>query len=295
MKQTILDKIKRGSPGLPNRIVIAGPMGIGKTTLASKSPEPLFVCAEDGLTGFDHLERYTVDKLPELHELLDGLPSTKYKTVVIDTSDFLERIIARHLMENSRVSSIEEVGGGYGKGFTAIEEQMVAILSKLDHLRTNGIGSIILSHTHIKPYTTPDGVTYDRYELKGVKKSVGLLGEWADLVAFCTYEVFKTKKEGEKKEVAIGGERVMRCTWTPAWDAKNRLNLPDSVPMDWDALQAAIKDNSGATLKAKVKALFDSAKWQNGDKAKWEPFIAALDSKDGASLKLAIERLEKRQ
>lgn len=292
---SILDRIKRGNSNLPNRFVIAGPMGIGKTTLASKAPNPVFVCAEDGLTGFDHVPRFAIDSIPELHEFLDAIPTTGHKTVVIDTSDFLERIIAAGICKTNQVTSIEEVGGGWGKGYTAVEEEMVKIIAKLDQLRGKGIGSIILAHTHTKAYTNPEGVSYDRYELKGNKKTTGLLCEWADAVLFCTHEVFKVKEKGARQEKAIGGERVMHTSFSPAWDAKNRLNLPETLPLEWDALEQAIKENSPESLRAQVQKLFTTAKLDEKGKASWTKWLTGIDGISADKLKQAIVKLTEKQ
>lgn len=64
-----------------------------------------------------------------------------------------------------------------------------------------------------------------------------LVKEWADLLLFANYKTLAVAvdKDG-KKHKAQGGKRVMYTTHHPCWDAKNRLGLPDELPMDYAPL-----------------------------------------------------------
>ncbi len=297
---TLLSRIKRGNSELPNRILLAGPEGIGKSTFASKAPSPIFICSEDGLTGLEHVQRFVPESVPDLHSFLDDLllDQNGFKNVVTDTVDWMERLIHRHLCKIHDATGIEDVMKGFGKGYTAAEEELVKILAKLDQLRLKGVGSIQLSHVHIRPFNDPAGESWDRYEMKGNKKFTGVLREWNDACLFAVSEVFKTKSKGERRERTIDGGRVMKTVWNPAYDAKNRLNLPESIPFDMDAwanLTAAITENSTTTLKARVTSLFATAKMDEAKKVQWAKPIAGLDSMTVDRLKAAIEKLEAMQ
>jgi hypothetical protein len=290
----ILSKIKRGDSDLPPRIVLAGPEGIGKSTFGSKAPNPLFVSAEDGLTGLEHVARFTPTSLEELYAFLDAMAidSGGYKTLVLDTADWLERFVAAGMCKRDGQENIEAYG--YGKGFTLLEAEMVKILQKLDAIRLKKVIIIILSHVNIRTFTDPSGPSWDRYEMKGHKKITGLLREWPDACLFAIRQVFK-KKEKTGKETAIGGERVIHTTWSTAWDAKNRLNLPETLDLDWDAFAKAVKENSPAALREQVRKLFGTAKLEAAEKAKWDKWIATVDTQSPDKIKAAIEKLESHQ
>ena len=286
----ILSKIKRGDSELPPRIVLAGPEGIGKSTFASKAPNPLFIAAEDGLTGLEHVQRITPSTLDEFYSVLDTLAVNDggYKTVVIDTADWLERFVAAGICKRDNQDNIEAYG--YGKGYTLLEAEMVRVLQKLDVLRSKRIGIVILSHVNIRTFTDPSGPTWDRYEMKGHKKWTGLLREWPDACLFSVREVFK-KKEKTGREVAIGGDRVMHTVWSPAWDAKNRLNLPETLNLDWDEFQTAVQENSPAALRERAKKLFSTAKIEATDKPRWEKWFAGIENQSPDKVKTVIEKL----
>ena len=68
--------------------------------------------------------------------------------------------------------------------------------------------------------------------------------EWADAVLFANYRTLVKKDEvGFNKQVNRGittGERLLYTQETPAYLAKNRYNLPASLPLDWNAFANAL-------------------------------------------------------
>ena len=44
---------KNARSNAPDRIVVYGVEGVGKTTWAAQAPNPVFLCAEDGVRGLD--------------------------------------------------------------------------------------------------------------------------------------------------------------------------------------------------------------------------------------------------
>ena len=292
--KSILSRITQQQRQLPPRLLLAGPIGIGKTSFAAQAPDPLFICAEDGLLGMDHVQRFSPADLTDLNALLDGIAAeglTDFKTLVIDTFDWLERLIYDHVLKRDGKKNVEAYGG-YGKEQNVAEPEFLAILRKLDDIRVKySMGIIILSHVKIKEFHDPSGVSYDRYELKGSKKLIGVLAEWVDAYLFTVYEVFQTGGKDETK--TVGGERIIHTEWNPAWDAKNRLNLPSVIPLSYAAFVAEVEQNSTSALRQRALTLAGTAKWETPEKEavsrKYIKSAIALDLKD------AIKRLEEMQ
>ena len=80
-----------GKQELPPRICIFGSHGIGKSTLASVFPNPIFISTEDGIASLD------VTSFPRAESIDDVTTSIKtlikeehdFKTVVLDSVDWL--------------------------------------------------------------------------------------------------------------------------------------------------------------------------------------------------------------
>ncbi len=289
-----MEKIRKGPTSLPPRVLLSGPEGIGKTTWAGQAPNPLFLASEQGLTGFEHVDRLTPESLQEVYSLIEQLilDPRKYKTLVIDTADWLERIIYQAVCHRDGKKNIEDFG--YGKGYVVAESELVQILQRLDVLRIKQkMGIIILSHVAIKPFNDPGGASWHRYELKGNKSMTGILREWPDVCLFAVNEVHASKKDGRDR--AVAGERIVHTQWSPAWDAKNRLNLPPTLPLDYPAFAEAVEANSPANLRKKVSELYGNAKIAHADKEKWDKALANLDDLTPDKLQSAIEKLQSLQ
>lgn len=302
---SFLSKIKKGTADLPPRVVLSGPEGIGKSTFAANAPTPLFIAAEDGLTGLEQVDRFTPATFKELQDFLsevEGAPTVEFKTLAIDTADWLERLIQDHCCKRDSQKNIESYG--YGKGYKIVEPELVSLLAQLDRIRhKHRVGIIILSHVQIKTHTPPGSDPFDRYEMKGHKGFTGILREWPDFCGFAVYETFTTKDGNTKK--TIGGERIIHTTWAPGWDAKNRYNLPDPITLDRERGYSALLDliaNSRneakpeptkAELCDRVRTLAPLAQFPDEDgKKKFFTWLDTIDSAPVEEIKAGIRKLE---
>ena len=104
---------------------------------------------------------------------------------------------------------------------------------------------ILIAHTTIKRFDSPETEPFDRYQPKLQDRSNALIREWCDAVLFANYKTIVKKDDvGFNKTVARGistGERLLYTSERPAFMAKNRFNLPDSIPLSWEAFANAIK------------------------------------------------------
>lgn len=292
---SILQKIKRGGQEPPPRVVLCGPIGIGKTTFGSEAPTPLFISSEDGLYGFANVERFTPETFQDVLDLIDGLigeAKIAFQTIVIDSADWLERLIHSHICTRDAKANVESYG--YGKGYEIACGELVGLLAKLDALRhKHKVGIIFLSHIHIRTFNDPAGESWDRYEAKGNKKFAGLLMEWPDAVLFAVFEVFKTKASDGSKDKTIGGERIVHTQWSPAWDAKNRLNLPPTLPLSYQSFVDATKENAPdeiGKLREQFRGLIEAADMTDEERAKW---LKSLPTATADRIKAGIKKLTK--
>ena len=137
-----LSKIKKNAPK-PPRIIIYGPPGIGKTDLASKFPNPVFILTEDGLgtlevVGLPVDEEGKPRKANSFKEVLDALADLAeqdhpFKTLVIDSIDWMEPLVWGETCIRLGVISIEDPG--YGKGYNEALTEWDSFYSAIDYLR----------------------------------------------------------------------------------------------------------------------------------------------------------------
>lgn len=239
-------RVTKGIKTRPVKVLIYGTEGIGKSTFASKFPEPVFIDLEGGTHYLDVSRVDGVLDWPELLSTIAEISTSNYKTLVIDTADWAERLAIQYICKKHEKSGIEEFG--YGAGYTYLVEEFGKLIKNLDRVIAHGINVVILAHATLRTITLPEEQgSYDHWELKlntkTTNKVAPLVKEWADMVLFMNYKTMlvedKTANMGAKKK-AIGGKRVMFTTHTTFCDAKNRFGLAPELPLEYEQIAAFV-------------------------------------------------------
>ena len=242
-----LNQLVRAAHPKPPIMTVYGVHGIGKTTFAAQAPSPVFVQTEDGLgtLACPHfpLAATFEDAIGALAALYTE--PHDFKTCVIDSVDWLEALIWAKACRDNGWASIEDAG--YGKGYVAALNLWRQYIDGLNALRDDkGMTVIQIAHTDIKRFDSPEHDPYDRYTIKLHARAAALVQEHSDIVLFANYRVSTVKADvGFNKKVsrAVGsGERVIHTTERPAFLAKNRYGLPDTLPLDWQAFAQAMPE-----------------------------------------------------
>lgn len=243
----LMSQVTSGRSPAPRRVLLYGTHGIGKSTFASCAPGPVFIQTEDGLGGID-CDRFplttTFDQaMQALSELYSDEHS--YRTVVVDSLDWLERLIWADVCRKRNVESIEEIG--YGKGYVFALTEWRDFLDGLAALRNDkGMMVLLIAHARVERFENPETDPYDRYVPRLHRLASQVVQEWADEVLFATFKVYTRQTDAgfdRKRTQGIGtGERIIRTVERPAHVAKNRLGLPDEMPLDWTAFARHLND-----------------------------------------------------
>lgn len=237
-----LSSIRKGKNILAPRIFLYSTHGIGKSTFASKAPDPIFIQTEDGLGSLDTsafpLAKSTADVMQALGTLYTE--QHDYKTVVLDSADWLENILVNEIEATHDAKEL-----AYGKGALILADKWREVLDGLNALRNDkNMAVILIGHCEIKRFDSPEVEPYDRYQPKLQARASALVQEWADAVLFANYKTLVKKDDvGFNKQVTRGittGERLLYTQETPAYLAKNRYSLPPTLPLDWNAFANAL-------------------------------------------------------
>lgn len=242
---SLIGSITKGREQRPPRIMIYGSEGVGKSTFASLAPNPVFIQTEDGLSEIDTskfpLARTFDDVVMQLQAVRDE--QHEYGTLVIDSVDWLERLVWDRVCADYGVKSIEKADGGYGKGYVHALTYWRQIVSILNDIRSKrGMAVILIAHAAVERFEDPEHAAYDRYTPRIHKKACSLICEWVDAVLFASRRLRVDSTTGKAAPVgADGGERILRTNGSPACIAKNRFGLPTELPLSWAAFVEALK------------------------------------------------------
>lgn len=240
-------KINQGVVQSALKVVVYGPEGIGKSTFASRFPDPLFIDTEGSTNHMDVKRLEKPSSWTMLMQEVQYIKSTPgiCKTLVIDTVDWAEQLCVEHICAKHNKTGIEDFG--YGNGYVYVKEELGRFLNMLNDLIEHNINIVLTAHAQIRKFEQPDELgAYDRYELKLGKKTSSqtspLVKEWADMVLFANYKTISVAVDDKgKKHKAQGGKRIMYTAHHPCWDAKNRHGLPEEMEFNFAGIAHLFK------------------------------------------------------
>lgn len=211
----------------PQRILLYGAGGIGKSTLAALAPSPVFLDVESGTNALDVPRVDGLETFADLRACLQSNALDGYKTVVLDSVTMAEEMAIAHTIatvqheKGGLVRSVE--GYGFGKGYQHVYETFLLLLADLDRQIRQGRSLILVAHDCTADVPNPVGDDWIRYEPrlqapKSGKASIrNRVVEWADHVLFLGYDVIA--KDGKGKG---GGTRTIYTDELPSHLAKSR-------------------------------------------------------------------------
>lgn len=248
MAKNPFDGLVKADHNKPPRICIAGEHGIGKTAFGASAPKPIFILTEDGLgnlkvpafplcQSYGDFETYLSLLMHEDHD---------YKTVVIDSADWLDKLVSDDICRTHKKDDITAFG--YGEGYKLVASKWHEILADINQLVSRGMVPIFTVHTGVETRDDSFHGEYQRNGFKMQKQSGAVLQEWCDIILHAQYEM-RVKKEdagfGAKRGRAIAtGGRIMLTVGSPSIVAKNRYNLPEVLPLSWPDFRAAYAEST---------------------------------------------------
>jgi len=216
---------------------ITGDAGLGKTSLASTFPKPIFIRAEDGLQAVPEATRpdafpilSTVDQLWEqLTALIKA--DHDYKTLVIDSITQLDNLFTNYIVDTDpkKPRTIAQALGGYGAGFQAISSLHGRVRKAAGILNeVKGMNIVFIAHSETETIELPDQDPYTRYNIRMQKKSVSHYTDNVDLVGYLKLETH-TMGDGERKKAISDGTRILVTYASASNVSKNRYGINNDL------------------------------------------------------------------
>ena len=218
------------------KTVIYGTEGVGKSTLASQFPSPLFIDVEGGTDQMDVRRIETPKTWTDLLAVVNEVSKNPgiCETLILDTADWAESMCVQHILKKYNQKSIESFG--YGKGYTYIGEEWMNLMRAFDAVKDAGMHVTVIAHAKQRKVELPDQAgAFDHWEMKVSKQVAPVLKEWTDVLLFLNYKTFVVTTESNSHK-AQGGKRVMYTSHNPVYDAKNRHGLPDELPLSFEPI-----------------------------------------------------------
>lgn len=226
-----LQSLRKVRADQPPRLLIYGPEKMGKTTLASEFPAPVFLQTERGESGDLELDSFgTLDSYEAVIEAIAALAQEEhaFRTVVLDSVSALQKLVWDKVCRDSNVKSIELAGGGYGKGYIEADGLWLQVLDGLNYLRNErGMAVVLVGHAIIGRFDDPETQSYSRYDIDLHKRAEALLKREVDAILLVKKDVtIKTEGKDSRARADGGDTRWIYTEGKPAFTAGNRYNMP---------------------------------------------------------------------
>jgi hypothetical protein len=238
--------IRRSGGPAPLRVVVHGPPKTGKTSWAAGIPGALFLTPpqEDGLGEADVMVQEVTtwwDLVDRVEDLIRGDGGPELRTIVVDTISTLERVLMANLCARHRADSIEDIGGGYGKGQTMVGEAMAHLCERLEVLRkSRRLNVVMLCHSTAQTFQDPAGQPYDQWQLQLGKKARAVVEAWADVIG-CAHVAVQTGARKQDARKVRGATRELVLAESAAMVCGTRLSLPPVLPLSWEHFARALE------------------------------------------------------
>lgn len=225
----------KGKLNRPNKDLIYGVEGVGKSSLASTYPNPIFLDFEGSTDEMD-VDRIPINNWAEFVEASNKILKDKdfydVETIVFDTADWFEPIVLQRILKIDGADSITDPKYyGFGAGDKRISEFVkTEIFPIFQAFLNSGRNVVIVAHALIKGIDDPIAGRYDSFIMKSGKIFSATLKEWCSNMFFLNFETHIEYKKGIEKNKAKGGrERFIHTTRTPQYEAKNRIKAPERM------------------------------------------------------------------
>jgi ribosomal protein RSM22 (predicted rRNA methylase) len=145
----------------------------------------------------------------------------------------LEKYLMWEVASKAGKQTIEEIG--YGRGYQSLERAWQEILFSLGYLWNQGKHIVFTCHQQRCAMKNPEGEDYNFFAPKLHRVGSACVSEWCDEV-LCLKHSNASKKTEDGKTVPLAVSRVIACNDSLVVEAKNRLNMPNEIPLDFSVL-----------------------------------------------------------
>ncbi len=238
-----LGSLKSSKRQTPPVLAIYGIGGIGKTTIGAEFPNPIYLHTVGEETPVDiDLPSAEIESFNDLMDAFTALLTEEheFKTVIIDSLDAFEKMVWAYTCQRMGWDTIDSNDKGsptaFGKGYLEADNDWLEYIAAVRAISRAGMNVVQILHSQVKSFNDPLIDSYDRYRPKLQARATDIIMEKSDALLFMSKRTSIKQVDkgfgakGTKAEGMSGSERVIYTDERAGFLAKNRLNMPPTIP-----------------------------------------------------------------
>lgn len=225
----------------PNKVrwYFYGEPGTGKTTLASKFRDPLFLAAEEGV-GFLSVYKLPIDSWSTFKDALrtvvnEDPNAERFGTIVVDTIDIVFKMCEQHVCQAKGIAHPSDLE--WGKGWAALRDEFAIVLGYMSRMKQ---GIVFVGHAQLFE-KKERGRTISCMKPSLTNTGSKVIVPLVDVMALCEVVEVQDAESGQFTSV-----HRLRTEPSEYAYCKDRTGyLPAVLPMDYDVLASYFGQNAG--------------------------------------------------
>lgn len=182
-----------------------------------------------------------------------------YRTIVIDTLTGWYETLQEYVITNHFQGEPNKFND-YGAGQKFVPEPWKQLLNDLNDIADKGIRIIALCHCAVASFKDPQKGDYNRWQARFPEAIWQLTSAWGDMILFGDLDTTVDKKKAQG-----GSGRVVYTTKKATFDAKNRHNLPEMIPVGAEGGEVAWRRFTSAVAAAAKKRKVTPSQGEEGE------------------------------
>lgn len=239
----ILSRVSTGVVDRPISVLIHGPAGCGKSTFAAGAPDPLFIDCDNRSAHLD-VKRIKPDSWEDVIGIFRHVAKGELvcKTLVVDTLDHAELLLHAHLATLHNVATVEDIGGGWQKGYVAALSEWRRFSVASDAVRQRGVNLVMLAHSADRKRKNATGEDYATVDIALDTRATKFLSQRVDGIGYANFDTLIVKSEKGPARAKTTGKVTLSFAPSAAITTKRFAKFPESCALTWEAFTST-KEN----------------------------------------------------